>query len=186
MPTREALLARLKGRDVVIPDFYSIFADWMPVEVNLYYQNLVSVSDKWLERYFTCPTITFDIFALADWSRHSIFDDKRKLSAPQASDFAFFAATWWPKAQYEELKVLMYFIIWLFNWDDQIDEPTGYYSEDLYGAEIYHTRTIHFILECLGLQDRLATQLSQAQDKIIGSFREISEPLAKAYTIGKS
>jgi hypothetical protein len=92
----------------------------------------------------------------------------------------------WPKAQYEELKVLMYFIIWLFNWDDEIDEPTGYYSKDLDGAEIYRTRTIHFVLECLGLQDRPATQSSQAQNKIIASFTEIGEPLAKAYTIGKS
>jgi hypothetical protein len=66
MPTREALLARLKDRDVVIPGLYSISADWVPVEVNLHHQNLVSVSDKQLERYFTCPTITFDIFALAD------------------------------------------------------------------------------------------------------------------------
>jgi hypothetical protein len=80
----------------------------------------------------------------------------------------------------------MYFIIWLFNWDDEIDEPTGYYSEDLDGAEIYRTRTIHFALECLDLQDCPATQSSQAQNKIIASFREISKPLAKTYTIGKS
>jgi hypothetical protein len=72
------------------------------------------------------------------------------------------------------------------QWDDEIDEPTGYYSEDLDGAEIYRTRIMHFVIECLGLQDRPATQLSQAQNKIIASFREIGEPLAKAYTIGKS
>jgi hypothetical protein len=80
----------------------------------------------------------------------------------------------------------MYFIIWLFNWDDEIDEPIGYYSEDQDGAEGYRTRTIHFVLECLGSQNRPAPLLSQAQNKIIASFREIGEPLAKAYTIGKS
>lgn len=55
----------------------------------------------------------------------SIFDKDCKLSALKVTDFAYFVATWWPKAEYEQLKVLLYFMIWLFTWDDEIEEPTG-------------------------------------------------------------
>jgi hypothetical protein len=41
----------------------------------------------------------------------SIFSNQGKLSALEASDFALFAATWWPKANFEELTVLLYFAI---------------------------------------------------------------------------
>jgi hypothetical protein len=116
----------------------------------------------------------------------SIFDDKPKLSALRASDFAFFAAAWWPKAQYEELKVLMFFTIWLFIWDDEIDEPTGYYSDDLAGAEEYRARTTEFVTECLGPHDLPSARPLPAQNKIISSFRDIGAPLAKAYTTGQS
>jgi hypothetical protein len=81
----------------------------------------------------------------------SIFSDQDKLSALEASDFALFAATWWLNANYEELTVLLYFAIWLFIWDDEMDEPTGLYAEDLEGAKRYCVRTTDFALKCLDL-----------------------------------
>lgn len=116
----------------------------------------------------------------------SIFSDQRKLKGLIASDFAFFAGTWWPKAKRDELTVLMYFAIWLFNWDDEIDEPTGSYADDLDGAERYRSQTIDFVLESLGLEDQASNlKTHPAQNKIIASFKEIGQPLAKAYTVGK-
>ncbi|KAF1913064.1 isoprenoid synthase domain-containing protein [Ampelomyces quisqualis] len=162
MSTREALLDRLKGQEIVIPDLYAVFSSWVQIGVNTHYQELVPVADERLE---------------------TIFEDKHKLSALRASDFAFFASTWWPRAHYDELRVLMFFTIWLFNWDDEIDEPMGCYSEDLDAAEEYRSQTIDFVLECLGLHDRPSAQRFPAQNKIIASFREIGEPLAKDYTI---
>ena len=115
-------------------------------------------------------------------AQYSIYSDKRKLSGLKASDFAFFAATWWPHARYEELRVMLYLTIWLFTWDDEIDEPTGSYSEDLEGAERYRTQTIDFVLHCLGFGDSAAP--AEATNRIVASFREIGEPLANAYTLG--
>jgi hypothetical protein len=114
----------------------------------------------------------------------SIFSDQDKLSALEASDFALFAATWWPKANYEELTVLLYFSIWLFIWDDEMDEPTGLYAEDLEGAKRYRVRTTDFALKCLDLPGHSREpELELSQEKIIASFRSIGEPLANVYTI---
>jgi hypothetical protein len=114
----------------------------------------------------------------------SIFSDQRKLNALKASDFALFAASWWPKANYEELSILLCFSIWLFVWDDEIDEPTGLYSEDLDGAKQYRMRTIDFALKCLDLPGHSrGAEFVASRDKIISSFRDVGEPLAKVYTI---
>lgn len=115
--------------------------------------------------------------------RHlSIYSDKRKLAGLKGSDFAFFAATWWPKARYEELRVMLYLTIWLFTWDDEIDEPTGSYSEEMEAADRYRTQTIAFVLDCLGYG--VSAVLAKPTNRIIESFREIGHPLAGAYTPG--
>jgi hypothetical protein len=111
-----------------------------------------------------------------------VFSDKRKLGALKASDFAFFAATWWPKCTYAELRVMLYLTIWLFTWDDEIDEPSGSYSEDLEGAEQYRTQTIDFVLDCLGYG--VSSVPVEPTNRIIGSFCDIGQPLAIAYTLG--
>jgi hypothetical protein len=81
--------------------------------------------------------------------------------------------------------VLLYFIIWLFNWDDEIDEPCGLYADDLDGAELYRARTFAFVAECLGLESCAPdAQFSLAQNRIIASFRDVGEPLRRAYTVG--
>ncbi|KAH7389368.1 isoprenoid synthase domain-containing protein [Phaeosphaeria sp. MPI-PUGE-AT-0046c] len=87
-------------------------------------------------------------------------------------------------AKHDELTVLLYFAIWLFNWDDEIDEPTGSYADDLDGAERYRSQTIDFVLKSLGLQDQVSsTSFYRAQNKIIASFKDIGEPLARAYSV---
>jgi hypothetical protein len=96
-----------------------------------------------------------------------------------------FAASWWPKAGYEELKVLLFLTIWLFTWDDEVDEPTGAYSEDLASAEQYRAQTIEFVFECLGLHIPSST-LAQPTNNIIASFRDIGRQLVKDYSLGMS
>jgi hypothetical protein len=114
---------------------------------------------------------------------NSIYSDKHKLGALKASDFAFFAATWWPKAPKQELRVMLYMTIWLFTWDDEIDEPTGSYSEDLESANGYRAQTIDFVLSCLGFSP--ASRSVEPTNRIVGSFRDIGEPMANTYTLGR-
>jgi hypothetical protein len=114
----------------------------------------------------------------------SVVDDRRKLAALQTSDFALFAATWWPNAGYDELKALLFLSIWLFIWDDEIDEPSGTYAGDLASAEHYRTQTIDFVRQCLGLRNPDTRTPVEPANKVIASFRDFGEQLAKAYSLG--
>jgi hypothetical protein len=77
---------------------------------------------------------------------------------------------------------MLFLTIWLFTWDDEIDEPTGSYSEDLESADGYRAQTIDFVLNCLGFGS--ASGLVEPTNRIVGSFRDFGEPLANAYTLG--
>jgi hypothetical protein len=182
MSTREAVLAYIKGKQVVIPDLHSIFHDWPSPAVNPHYQKLTPISNERLKRYpliSTLPNAPINTF------ENSIFSDKRKLRALLASDFPFFAATWWPLASLDRLSILLYFIIWLFNWDDEIDEPSGVYADDAAGAQVYRARTFAFVRECLGLEDEGPEQVfSLEENRIIASFRDVGEALGRGYTVG--
>jgi hypothetical protein len=81
--------------------------------------------------------------------------------------------------------VLLFLAIWLFIWDDEIDEPTGAHSGDLTSAEQYRMQTIDFARECLGLHIPSPSML-EPTNEIIASFRDIGEQLAKDYSLGKS
>jgi hypothetical protein len=181
---REALLDSFKGTKLIIPNLYEIFADWPQGAVNPNYARLIQVSAERIERCVHIVSFSPVVVCLT-WVCCSIVDDRHKLDALQSSDFAFFAATWWPKAGYEELKVLLFLAIWLFIWDDEVDEPAGAYSGDLASAERYRTQTIDFALECLGLRTSSRSAPVEPTNKIITSFRDIGEQLAKDCSRGE-
>ncbi|KAF4121953.1 hypothetical protein GMORB2_1793 [Geosmithia morbida] len=106
--------------------------------------------------------------------------DQAKLERLQAADFASFTALWWPDADLEKLEILSYLVIWLFTWDDEIDEPTGTYSEDFEEAQKYRERTLFFVGHCLGLSDGIKN--SKPQNRIVQSFDVIGASLKASYT----
>jgi hypothetical protein len=82
--------------------------------------------------------------------------------------------------------MLLFLAIWLFVWDDEVDEPAGAYSGDLASAEQYRTQTIDFAHECLNLRVPSPSTPVEPTNKIIASFRDIGEQLAKDYSRGRS
>jgi hypothetical protein len=80
--------------------------------------------------------------------------------------------------------VLLYLSIWLFNWDDEVDDPGGEFAEDLDSAERYRAQTAEFVKQCLGLGARSSMmQVEAPKNKIVASFKEFGEPLEKAYSL---
>jgi hypothetical protein len=51
MLSREEILGCLRGKEVVIPDLFTIFHGWVQVEINPHYQKLIAVSNDRLERW---------------------------------------------------------------------------------------------------------------------------------------
>lgn len=98
-------------------------------------------------------------------------------------DYALFTALWWPEASLERLQTLAYFIMWLFIWDDEVDEPTGAYSEDLSGAQTYREQTLRFLEDCMGLATAHPREdgRSRSYNHLIQSFDVIGSGLCACY-----
>ncbi|KAI0468831.1 isoprenoid synthase domain-containing protein [Xylaria cf. heliscus] len=115
---RDQLLLNLKGRTARIPDLRPIFEGWKGIHhrhISPYVGHLRKKVDERIQ------SLNFS-------------DPKRKRL--EKADFGLFTALWWPEASFERIQILAYLVIWLFTWDDEIDEPTGAYSEDFNGAQI--------------------------------------------------
>lgn len=97
----------------------------------------------------------------------------------EAADFGLFTALWWPHVRFEKLKTLTYLVIWLFTWDDEIDEPTGAYASDFDGAQTYREHTLRFVGKCLGVAT-VETEL-RPLNRIIQSFDIIGASLRSSY-----
>lgn len=57
----------------------------------------------------------------------------------------------WPTAGPKQLEILGYFGVWLFLWDDELDEPTGEHTNNFGTAQKYRQETKQFIYCCLRL-----------------------------------
>jgi len=112
-----------------------------------------------------------------------LFANEAKLARLKAADFALFGSSWWPQAEFEELRILTFLVIWLFTWDDEIDEPTGSCADDFEATQVYRLSTIKFVEHCLGLGTTEVPPVPS--NSIIESFRDIGEQFCDAYTLGE-
>lgn len=107
--------------------------------------------------------------------------DEHKRRRLEAADFALFTALWWPDTpSLEQAEILAYLVIWLFTWDDEIDEPTGSYTDDETKAQTYRTHTSHFVGTCLGLAPA-SEPTPVLSNRIVESFDVIGSALAASY-----
>lgn len=107
----------------------------------------------------------------------------QKAVALQKADFALFASRWWPNASFSRLRILAYLSIWVFLWDDEIDQTSGSLSGTFEAAQAWRVATVAAITHYLGLGDEppgLGTK-----SNLIKSFSDIGEALCDQYTVGK-
>ncbi|KAI1812483.1 isoprenoid synthase domain-containing protein [Poronia punctata] len=167
---RDQLLSKLRGQTAHIPDLKSIFADWKGVRhlhISPWVEHLRKTVDDRIQRL-----------------GFSHVKQKRLKN----SDFALFTALWWPEASLERLQILSYLIIWLFTWDDEIDEPIGAYSEDLGGAQAYRDQTLRFVGEWMGLVSNhsFSNHHPYPLNGVVQSFDVIGSALRPCYDAGQS
>lgn len=105
-----------------------------------------------------------------------------------AADFALFAATWWPNASFENLRTITHVVIWLFVWDDELDQAGGVLSTDLEAAAKYRAESVEFVEGCLGFcgKDGEAEGGPPAPpSRIVESFGECAGALRGEYDDGE-
>lgn len=82
--------------------------------------------------------------------------------------------------------MLLYLVIWLYMWDDEVDQPEGAYANNLEKAEEYRSSTSSFISQCLQSRDHPSPPTLPSCHRIVDSFRDIGRPLAEFYETGSS
>ena len=99
------------------------------------------------------------------------------------ADFALFACSWWPNADLPRLRIMAYLAIWLFLWDDEIDQTSGTLAGDFDAAQAWRSDTLNAVTYYLGLCEGPLKPSSRS--RLIHSFKEIGEALSVYYSVGE-
>jgi len=160
---RDALFAALQGKEAHIPNLKPTLYGWRGVDIRYVSPHLDAVRVKVDERL------------------RNLGYTGKKLRALCGTDFALFAALWWPDASPEKLEVLAALSLWLFTWDDEIDEVTALYTNDFLAAQQYRDDTLRYVRQCLGLATKEDENKPPTRNKIIRSFDVIGHALCHEY-----
>lgn len=84
---------------------------------------------------------------------------------------------WWPKADFNELKIVCFLAIWLFLWDDELDEPTGEHADNFASAQKYREETLVFLERSL----RLSVSTQTSSHPVTESMKNIGQQVKLTY-----
>ena len=154
---RSDVLPSLRGKSIRLPNILPIFDHW-PCARSPHYEKLVPrVNDR-----------------LDD-----VVSDRSRIPKLRVCDFSQFGALVWPFASFDDLFVMTCLTIWLFLWDDEIDESSGSLENDFNGAQLYRATTIAFVEQSTGLRDHGLVQ--SELHPFIGSFATIGDAIRARY-----
>ncbi|KAI0149421.1 isoprenoid synthase domain-containing protein [Pestalotiopsis sp. NC0098] len=119
----------LKGQKLRFPDLDGLVQDW-PKGINPQYAVLKQVHDAELG---------------------VLLGDSKRYAALVACDCAYNAATWWPNASFDAMRVMSHLVGWLYVWDSEIDSPEfSDLQTDWDAGEKYRQETIRHLTAYLG------------------------------------
>lgn len=180
---RQTLLSNMEGHSVHIPNLKPVFSGWEGVSnpqinpgLEIARQEAATRIQRYLPKRLMISLTHYDHQTDTAFSLGFSGSKQKQLIA---ADFGLFASLWWPKASLEKLRMLTYLTIWIFTWDDELDEPAGEFSEEFDKAEKYRAHTLQFVGICLGLFP--ADPSFQPRNRIIQSFDVIGAALRTWY-----
>ncbi|KAM0329994.1 hypothetical protein ACHAQA_004163 [Verticillium albo-atrum] len=117
----EDIARALHGRTLHVPSMKAMFKHWPQTARNVHYPELVKFVDQLITQMLNIPG---------------------RVAQHKSQDLALFCAFWYPNVDWEKLKTLSYYTIWLFLWDDTIDTAEFDLADDLEEANRYRHETI--------------------------------------------
>ncbi|KAF3358074.1 Heat shock factor protein 4 [Verticillium dahliae VDG1] len=117
----EAIARALHGRTLHVPSMRGIFEHWPQTVRNTHYLALVEFVNELITQMLSIPS---------------------RVAQHKSQDLALFCALWYPHVDWETLKTLSYYTIWLFLWDDTIDTAEYDLADDLEEANRYRQETV--------------------------------------------
>ncbi|KAF2963420.1 hypothetical protein GQX73_g10143 [Xylaria multiplex] len=161
--SREELVARIRGTEVVIPDFQSLLSHW-PAQVHEEVCRLSEDVQRRLE----------SIFALEE--------DKSRIQWLTACKLDLFGASWWPSAPFENLVITTALAVWLFAWDDETDSLE--FSPLLKNFEKsckFRKDTLSYLEAALSLSPDPYILNNASNDRLITNFLPVGQAIARSY-----
>ena len=114
-------------------------------------------------------------------SPYSFNMTEKKLKKQIEIDYALAGSMMWQQANYNGLRTVTFFVIWLFNYDDEVAEPMGQHSDHSELARGVLRTAVSFVEHCLGLGRQEAIDLPK--DPNISRFQVIGDQIRAAYTV---
>ncbi|KAK0744566.1 isoprenoid synthase domain-containing protein [Apiosordaria backusii] len=150
------LAAQLKGQTLHLPSIEPVLSNW-PTTINPYYHELkkkVAIKiDEWIS------------------------DEKVRRKA-QVIDLPLFSSTWYPYATPDRLETITWYSMWIFLWDDVIEESATPSSGITDKVPWIHQQALRYMEYHLGLSSDV--EEPAAPTKYCTLFKYAAEPFRKA------
>ncbi|OLN95861.1 Presilphiperfolan-8-beta-ol synthase [Colletotrichum chlorophyti] len=159
-PEAEAIVNSLRGTILHVPNLLDIFEGW-PIKENYHYERITDIVE-------------------------GAFDRSSSLRAKyRKANYARFVSLYYPHPEWEQVQTLTLYIIWLFCWDDAIDQQgTGDLSNDLLRAKNHRDDTTRVLEHVLGLTRADQDEEPKLSDHshVNAELKTIGYELKKVYT----
>lgn len=95
---------------------------------------------------------------------------------------------WWPRAAADRLKTCTFWFLWLFTWDDEIDQSTSDLFIHISNANNFRKESLEYVKFTLGMGDdetaKWDFENNSQNRKLIRSLDVIRAELKKVYNYG--
>ncbi|KAK0387554.1 hypothetical protein NLU13_3800 [Sarocladium strictum] len=157
--SHDAIIARLRGQTLRVPDLTAIFAGWPTPPVNPRYQSLRDPVHQVIGKIST----------------------KRPSSQRrQNDDLSLLTSLWYPAAPYDRLRTLAMYTVWLVCWDDEVDANEGDLAGDFAKAEAWRQETLDMVRAAFGLSEN--TTALDVEDSLHRVIMDVGSDLRQSYS----
>ncbi|KAH8887963.1 terpenoid synthase [Thozetella sp. PMI_491] len=126
---------QLRGETLQIPALLKTFSGW-PRGANKHLNDLRDRVSTFIQKYTACP---------------------KKSQALQKADFGLLIALWYPEALWSELETMAAFSVWIFAWDDEVDEGDTITASQEDFVHAYSQQSLQYIRKELNLPENRET-----------------------------
>ncbi|KAI1158631.1 terpenoid synthase [Nemania serpens] len=156
------LASRLLLKPYYLPNLKALYKDW-PDAVNPNYSQLKVELDARIKELYP----------------------PARAAALIKGDYGLLSSMWWPRASYDRLETCTFWFLWLFTWDDEIDQSTSEFFINLPSANQFRDESYHFVRWALGVptEDTLKWEFEKhtPQRPLIRSLDVVGANLRKVY-----
>ncbi|WQF84956.1 Putative isoprenoid synthase domain superfamily, terpene cyclase-like 2 [Colletotrichum destructivum] len=177
----QTMITALKGTVIRVPNLYGILKGW-PVKANINYKRLIPVIENTFDRYFL-QTVYLEKLRLTSYCKIRLVKPSKLREKYRKANYARFVSLYYPHPEWDQVRILALYIIWLFCWDDAIDQQgTSDLSNDILHAKAHRDNTIKVLEHSLGLappKTKLSFELQNANPEL----KVIGDKLQMAYSL---